>query len=357
MKLLVISNMYPSDKDPVYGVFVKNFFDYIEAHNQGGRTELIAIKGRDKSRIKNVWNYLKFYTKIFFSCVFRRWDLIYVHTITFPTVSLRAAFLFRNLPLAFNIHGSDLITHSKLAEILKKMCFPLLRRSKLIVVPSMVFKKVLVDEVAQIEEKNVYVSPSGGVNTQLFVPTVKQEVNTIVLGFVSHIIAMKGWRLFIEAIDKLRQKGYNVKGIMAGNGSEEKELKEILKTEGFQGVVSYLGGIPQQDLPEVYNQFDLFVFPTMFCESLGLVGLEAMACGVPVVASNQGGPTEYVKHEVNGFLFEQGNVDNLVMQIERYIKQNKEEKKQMSDKVRETALNYDSETVLCNLYNKITSLT
>ena len=353
MKLLVISNMYPSDKDPVYGVFVKNFFDYVEAHNQGGRTKLIAIKGRDKSRIKNVWSYLRFYTEIFCSCVFRRWDLVYVHTITFPTVSLRAASMFRNLSLAFNIHGSDLITHSKLAEILKKMCFPLLRRAKLIVVPSTVFKQILVDEVAQIEEKNVYVSPSGGVDTQLFVPIVKQKGNTIVLGFVSHIIAMKGWRLFIEAIEKLRQKGYNVKGIMAGNGSEENELRELLKTGAYQEIISYIGGIPQQDLPQIYNQFDLFVFPTLFCESLGLVGLEAMACGVPVVGSDKGGLTEYVKHEENGFLFKQGNVKDLVKQVESYMNLSQKEKEGMSYKARETSLYFNSETVLWKLYDKL----
>ncbi len=344
--------MFPSDKDPVFGVFVKNFFKYIERHNHIGGTRLVAIKGRQRGT-SQLLAYITFYYRIIITCLFGRWDLIYVHTITYPVIPLKIASMFRRLPIAFNIHGSDLITHSGLAERLKKMCFPLLRKAKLIVVPSMVFKKILMNELSDIDESIVYVSPSGGVDSQRFLPMQKQYRNEIVLGFVSHIIAMKGWKLFIEAIDELKYKGYNVRGIIAGNGSEENELRELLKTGNCQGIISYLGGIPQQDLPTIYNQFDLFVFPTLFCESLGLVGLEAMACGVPVVGSNKGGPTEYLKHGVNGFLFEQGDVGNLVKQIIRYINLSQQEKERMSDMARETALSFDSETVLWKLYDKM----
>lgn len=352
---MVISNMYPSGEDPVFGVFVKNFFDYLEQHNIGGRTKLIAIKRRHDGvkQLIQLIIYIKFYYKILLSCMFRKWDLIYVHTISFPIVPLRIAFMFRRLPLAFNIHGSDLITHSRLAEKLKRMSFPLLKKAKLIVVPSTVFKKALMENLPEIDERRVYVSPSGGVDTQLFMPMEKLHNNTIVLGFVSHIIAMKGWRLFIEAIKKLRQNGYDVRGIIAGDGSEESELREILKEESYKDVITYLGGVPQLKLPEVYNQFDLFIFPSLFCESLGLVGLEAMACGVPVIGSDNGGPTEYIKNDENGYLFEQGNVNELVKQIEKYIGLSLEKKEDMSLKARKLAESYDRDIVMDNLLDKI----
>lgn len=356
MKILVISNMYPSDKDPVYGIFVKNFYDYVKQRNHDGTTGLIAIKGHEQSTLIELLVYAWFYLKILASCIFKKWDLIYVHTITFPVIPLRIAALFRQLPLAFNIHGSDLITHSRLAEALKRKSFPLLRKAQLIVVPSTVFKRVLMDEVAGISEDVVYVSPSGGVDSQRFVPIPKQNRDEFVLGYVSHIIAQKGWKMFIDVVERLRQKGYPVKGIMAGNGSEENELIEMLKDDSYRGVVEYLGAVPQQELPQVYNKFDLFVFPTLFCESLGLVGLEAMSCGIPVVGSNKGGPTEYIKHEENGFMFEQGDADDLERQIERYLKMNQEMKDQMAAKSRETAMDFDKEKVLGDLYKKITSL-
>lgn len=356
MNILVISNMYPSEKDPVFGVFVKNFFEYVEQHNLEGRTRLVAVKGRENWKLKHAWNYARFYFQIFILCLSMKWDLIYVHTITFPVLALRVASLFRSLSLAFNVHGSDLITHSRLAETLKRMSFPLLRKAKLIVVPSTEFKSILMAECLGVNEKVVLISPSGGVDTKHFMPIRRQQGGTIVLGYVSHIIPQKGWRLFLEAIDKLRQKGYDVRGVVVGNGSEEEKLRAMLMEHSYQGVVSFWGGIPQQELPEVYNQFDLFVFPTLFFESFGLVGIEAMACGVPVVASDKGGPTEYVKHETNGFLFEQGNIEDLVRQIERFIKLSQAEKEQMATKARETALNYDKKEVLDCLYKTMREL-
>jgi glycosyltransferase involved in cell wall biosynthesis len=352
MKILVISNMYPSDKDVVYGIFVKNFCDFIKTNIGDGKIDIIAIKGRDGSKLKKLWNYIKFYLQIFFACLICKHDLVYVHTISFPVIPLRLASFFRRIPLAFNIHGSDLISQTLLAATLKKFSYPLLRRAKMIVVPSSIFKEVLLSMLPTIRNDIIYVSPSGGVDTNLFFPDHHNNKN-IVLGYVSHIEVKKGWRIFVETIEILCSKGYNVKGVMAGNGIEEQDLRDFLTSKGKFLNVKYLGAVAQKELPAVYNNMDLFLFPTLYFESLGLVGLEAMACGVPVVASNVGGPTEYVRDRENGFLFEQGNVEDLVEKVEHFIFLSDNEKTQLALNARQTAMNFDKERVMADLFQII----
>ena len=108
MKLLIISNMYPSANDPVYGTFVKVFADSMKAYNSEGVTQLIVIRGRDGGRWKRLLKYVSFYVGVLYNLLFHTYDLVYVHTIAYPVVPIRLAALFRHhLPLVFNVHGGD----------------------------------------------------------------------------------------------------------------------------------------------------------------------------------------------------------------------------------------------------------
>ncbi|KPL16658.1 MAG: hypothetical protein AMJ92_12630 [candidate division Zixibacteria bacterium SM23_81] len=69
-------------------------------------------------------------------------------------------------------------------------------------------------------------------------------------------------------------------------------------------------------LPQFYNLADIFVFPTvMKTEGFGIVALESMACGTPVIASRIGGIPEVVREDQTGFLFEPGNFQELSEKI------------------------------------------
>jgi glycosyltransferase involved in cell wall biosynthesis len=91
---------------------------------------------------------------------------------------------------------------------------------------------------------------------------------------------------------------------------------------------------------------DVFVFPTYRQEeSLGLVGLEAMACGVPVIATKIGGPLGYIVDNENGFLFDIKNVTMLAEKIMAFYKLPEIEKNKMKRNAITTAQTYDSVTV------------
>ena len=100
----------------------------------------------------------------------------------------------------------------------------------------------------------------------------------------------------------------------------------------------------------------MFIFPTALNESLGLVGLEAMSCGLPVIASNIGAPSAYIKNGVNGFLYETNNVEDLVEKVLFYQQLSINEKIKMREDAILTAELYDSEKVSSSLYNQLLEL-
>ena len=171
-KVLVISNMYPSIKDPYYGTFVKAFFDDLQKSNDF-EPFLIAINGRKYSLLAKTWAYIIFYCRIIWTVSLYKFDLIYTHTISHPTPPLRLISFFKNLNTIYNIHGDDLLTTTSLASKLLKFSIPLLKSSKAIVVPSEYFRDVLIKKIPFTIEKKIIISPSGGVSSIFLVKLLK----------------------------------------------------------------------------------------------------------------------------------------------------------------------------------------
>ena len=115
--------------------------------------------------------------------------------------------------------------------------------------------------------------------------------------------------------------------------------------------------LSQDDLPYIYNALEIFVFPTYRkSESLGLVGLEAMACETMVVASNKYGPSSYMINGDNGFEFEAENEESLYHSILTAIKIDSIKKKAILTSARKTAESYSSENtsnILLKLFEEI----
>lgn len=356
MKILVVSSMYPSPEDPSFGVFVQNFYENLSVVNGKENTDLIVTKGSRHSTIKRGLDYISFYYNIIVYTLFREYDLIYVHFITYSALPFRLVSLFRHLPIVINVHGSDWITHSKVSAFLKKKAIPLFLKAKRIVVPSGYFKDILIKELPSINESKVIVSYSGGINTEIFKPETHTEHESFVVGYVSHITEKKGWRVFVDAIKILKDKRYDLKAIIAGGGNQVSDLMDYIKINDLLEVIEYKGIIKQQQLGHLYNSMDVFTFPTLYNESLGLVGVEAMSCGVPVIGSNKGGIKEYLVDGENGYLFEPGDAKALSMAIERFMNLNDSDKVIMKEKAVSTSMRFDRHVVVNSLVNEIIRL-
>jgi len=108
----------------------------------------------------------------------------------------------------------------------------------------------------------------------------------------------------IEIFDLVREK-MPAKLVMIGDGPDRVPAEELARTRGVEKDVLFLG--KQNGIREKLGQADLFLLPSRL-ESFGLAALEAMACEVPVIATNAGGIPEVIEHGVDGFLVEPGDV-------------------------------------------------
>ncbi|TDB38780.1 MAG: glycosyltransferase family 4 protein [Actinobacteria bacterium] len=105
-----------------------------------------------------------------------------------------------------------------------------------------------------------------------------------VLLFAGNLIPRKAPLAFVEAVAALRDAGRPVLGIMVGEGEEQAAVRNAIASHGLQGVVRLDGFRAQAEMAAYYSAADVFVFPSLM-ESFGLVALEAMLCGCPVVGT------------------------------------------------------------------------
>lgn len=151
---------------------------------------------------------------------------------------------------------------------------------------------------------------------------------------ITHISNFRPLKRINDVIDVFEQISTNVssKLLMVGEGPEKSKAMAYVKSKGLNEKVVFLGNSNEIDKILCYS--DLFLLPSEM-ESFGLVALEAMANGVPVISSNAGGLSEVNKHGFSGFLSDVGDVDSmaknaleLLLDEEKLNKFKKQAKKQ-----------------------------
>jgi glycosyltransferase involved in cell wall biosynthesis len=107
-----------------------------------------------------------------------------------------------------------------------------------------------------------------------------------------------------------------------GDGDEAyiSELKTFLREKKLEELVTFHGKVPQDELIQYYDRSQIMLVPSLWKEPFGLVVAEAMARGLPVIASNVGGPAEIITHGKNGLLVEAGDERALALAIGQLIK-------------------------------------
>jgi len=302
MKILVVSNMYPNPKYPSYGVFVANFCAQLEDLGVGYR--LCAMK-KHPSRLGKALGYLAFYLSSFFLSLFGTWDAVYIHYASHSSPGVLLARKLKQFTVYTNVHGSDVMPENAKQEKFQYFTRRILALSQKIIVPSAYFARCVGEKYGICPEK-LHVCPSGGVDVNNFYPreTVSNPVFTF--GTVGRISHGKGWDTLLQACAAMPDRNYRL--IIAGDGPERGAMEDMLRTLHLEENVRLLGTVSHSQLPEIYSSLDVFVFPTRRDgESLGLVAVEAMACGTPVIASDYAAPADYVKSGFNGEKFPVGD--------------------------------------------------
>lgn len=124
----------------------------------------------------------------------------------------------------------------------------------------------------------------------------------------------KGIRFLIEAAAQLAPRFPDLKVVIAGDGFERPELIRLAETLGIADRVTFLGWVPNTDLPPYYRAAAVSVIPSLE-EGFGIPAAEAMGCQTPVVASDAGGLPEVVEHGVTGLIVPRGDATALAAAI------------------------------------------
>jgi glycosyltransferase involved in cell wall biosynthesis len=224
-----------------------------------------------------------------------------------------------------------------------------------------------------VDKRKIIIMPHG-INTNLyykrklkktFIKKYKQNHEKIIL-FVGRLISPKGIDVLLRAFALLSNK-YRIKLLIIGEGVLKEELKELATELSISEKVVFIGHIEQDMLPEFYSLADIFVLPSTnydskgnfirnVSENFGLVLAEAMCCNVPVIASDMGGISDWVKDNYNGLLFQERNAVDLSRNIEKYLNNNKLRKKIITNALNEIRDKYSWEANIEKLENLIKTI-
>ncbi len=149
-------------------------------------------------------------------------------------------------------------------------------------------------------------------------PDVPQRQQTRIL-CPGRLHLCKGQDVLMRALPAVLRGAPGVEVVFAGGGTEREPLERLAGELGLLHIVRFAGALPRTELLRAMGEAALVVVPSRD-EAFGLVNIEAMAMGTPVVASRVGGIPEIVRDGVDGLLFEPGNAEELAACLVRLLK-------------------------------------
>ena len=304
--------MYPSKYNPEYGVFVKNTEDLLK---DSGYVVSHSVVTKSNVRLFKIFKYLYCYLKTILLVMIIKFDCIYIHYITHTIYPIKLLkWFYKDLLIIGNAHGEDVCQNDPRYRKNHCKAVTALQFIDYLIVPSSYFKEYVIKKY-NYPETQIIEFPSGGVNEKYFFPRDRIEAcrkmqispNFYYVGFISRIVKDKGWDIFLESINILRMDDSmkDVRFIIAGNGDEETLMDKRIKELNLSKWIIRYPALSQEKLGFVMNCLGTFCFPTRReSESLGLVALEAMRCGVICIISNSStGPSTYTRNNDNAITF------------------------------------------------------
>jgi glycosyltransferase involved in cell wall biosynthesis len=336
MKILFLPAWYPTEKNITYGIFIKEhakaavlYDDIIVIYNEEaekgikGIYKTISDKIEDGIRTIRIRHKKLFIPKIsyflyllsiilsFKKLLEEGWrpDIIHVHVYSsgIPAVILSNVY---GIPLIITEHTTDFSTHSvSILEKIKANFF--FNKAEIILPVSEVLKNALINYYGI---KNRFCVIPNAVNIGKFYPTPavggnekNMDMGKKKLLFVGNLIPRKGIPCLLKALAELKQKRSDFILDIIGDGPDRDEYEKMVLELGLYDEVKFHGRM--SDIISFMRNCDFFVLPSLY-ENFGVVYIEAMACGKPVIGTNAGGQIEFIS-EQSGVLVSPGDVNAL----------------------------------------------
>lgn len=253
--------------------------------------------------------------------IMRRYHPHIVHTRNWGAIEAVAAAKLASVPVVIHSeHGYEVDMFAGLP--LRRRLF----RRAAYAMADAVF--VLTRELRDFHARQAWIHPDrmgviyNGVDTQRFAPCAETRIamrkelgmsrESFVIGSIGRLIAIKDHQTLLEAAAKLAEKGIDVRVLLVGSGPEREKLQGRA-TGALAGRVCFAGDSDR--IPELLNAMDVFALPSLG-EGMSNTLLEAMASGLPVLATKVGGNPEIIEKDDHGWLFSPGDVEWLAGRLE-----------------------------------------
>lgn len=181
------------------------------------------------------------------------------------------------------------------------------------------------------KNKSKFVEIPFGVDIERFSPRIDRKPESKKILFVGGLDKahyFKGLNNLIHSFSNLEDK--NIELTIVGDGDLKKDYEKLSVRRGCSDRVDFAGSVSDDDLVKYYQDSYILVLPSINkCEAFGLVLLEAMACGLPVVVSDLPGVRSVFENKKQGLLIKSNSVEDLTAKLNKII-QNKEMHDQMS---------------------------
>ncbi len=168
----------------------------------------------------------------------------------------------------------------------------------------------------------------GGADITQFQPLSDRAAQRVALGLpagrpllftLRNLEPRMGLDALIMAMDRLRRRAPEVLLLIGGAGSLRPELERLVQARQLTGHVRFLGFVPEAELPRYYGVADAFVLPTRDLEGFGLVTVEALACGTPVLGTPVGATPELLAPLDASLIFSDATADAMVQPLARFL--------------------------------------
>lgn len=375
MKTLIISHMYPSSFDKTEGIFVH---EQVKALiKRGCDIRVVSPVPRTTFPVKYLSKKWLGYSNIPYSDIYEGVQIYYPRYTVYPKASFfhssgermfkgindlvsnihgefpfdlihahvavpdgAAAIRIKNKlkkPLVVTVHGQDLQVTIFRNPKCKKILRETFNQVDKIIVVSNKLKKIAEKEFG---ENNRICVINNGIVTNGYdfkksnLKSAKHDSKTILS--VSNLIATKGIDQNMYAISRLKNKYPDIKYKIIGDGVERKKLELLARNLRINDKVKFLGKLSHSKVMQHISEADIFSLPS-WREGFGVVYIEAMAFGLPVIACKGEGIEDVITDSETGLLVESKNVDGLVDKLD-YLLNNPIGAKQIGERAQNLVL-------------------